>query len=67
MCGVKYPRKVKTFVTLVNSATNPADGKGPGRSTVTAKRLTTGLADDAIPGEPDAGVTSVASTAPTGA
>lgn len=28
MCGVKYPRKVKIFVTLVTSATNLADRKG---------------------------------------
>lgn len=31
MCGVKYPRKVKIFVTLVISATNLADRKGPRR------------------------------------
>jgi hypothetical protein len=61
MCVVKYPRKVKIFVTLVISATNPADRKGA----VTAKCLATGLTGVAVIGAAFAAVTSVAPVGPT--
>jgi hypothetical protein len=56
MCVVKYPRKVKIFVTLVNSATNRADRKGA----VTAKCLATGFTGVIVVGAAAAGVTSIA-------
>jgi hypothetical protein len=56
MCVVKYPRKVKIFVTLVISATNRADRKGA----VTAKCLATGLTGATVLEAAAAGVTSIA-------
>jgi hypothetical protein len=61
MCVLKYPRKVKFFVTLVISATNRADRK----DAVTAKCLATGLAGVAVVGAAAGGVTSIAPVGPT--
>ena len=56
MCVVKYPRKVKIFVTLVISATNRADRKGA----VTAQCLAKGYTGVIVVGAAAAGVTFIA-------
>jgi hypothetical protein len=64
MCVVKYPRKVKIFVTQVISATNRDDRNDLGSNNVTAKSLATGLASVTVVDEAAVDVTSVASVGP---
>jgi DNA-binding NarL/FixJ family response regulator len=78
MCAVKYPRKVKTFVTLVNSAINRTDRKDPEknppgprkaqkvprRNTVIAKLLAKGCTNPVAVRLTTPATTLVASVAP---